>query len=165
MKTHLLTALCAITLIAPHTRLSAGEEGASPAVRLLHIMEFEKTAMESAAGMFEPMMEHFGQLGLPPEALQEIRGATEKFMNGIFSDPKIFQGIAEIYEKNFTPAEIEELIAFYESPLGRKSIAAQPAISQATAELTMKATMENQEAFQQELMKIMEKYENAGEAE
>lgn len=161
MKTSILAALCAIVVLAPHSRLSANEEEASPAIRLLEKMDFQKTAIESAAGMFEPMMDHFGNMGLPPEALQEIRGAIEKFMNEIFSDPAIFNGIAGIYEDNFTPAELEELIQLYESPLGRKLIAAQPAIAQATAELTMKATAENQEAFQQELMKIMEKHQGA----
>jgi len=162
MKTTAIAALCAIVVLAPHTRLFAGEEEASPAIRLLEKMEFQKTAIESAAGMFEPMMEHFGQMGLPDEALQDIRTATSKFMNDIFSDPAMFQGIAKIYEENFTPAELEELIQFYDSTIGRKLIAAQPSISQATAELTMKATAENQEEFQRELMKIMEKYQNAG---
>jgi len=163
MKTTVIAALCAIFVLAPHTRVFAGEEEeTSPAIRLLEKMEFQKTAIESAAGMFEPMMEHFGQMGLPEEALQEIRTATSKFMNDIFSDPAIFNGIAKIYENNFTPAELEELIQLYDSPLGRKLIAAQPAISQATAELTMKATAENQEEFQQDLMSIMEKYQNAG---
>jgi hypothetical protein len=162
MKTSVIATLCAIVVLAPHTRLSAGEEEASPAIRLLEKMEFQKTAIESAAGMFEPMMKHFGEAGLPPEALQDIRVATQKFMNDIFSDPVMFKGIAKIYEDNFTAAELEELIQLYDSPLGRKLIAAQPAISQATAQLTMKATAENQAVFQQEIMKIMEKHQNAG---
>lgn len=165
MKKHAITALCAITLIIPQGNLFAGEEEASPAIRLLQKMDFEKTAIESAAGMFEPMMDHFAQLGLPEEAVREIHGAMDKFMQEILSAPEIMEGVAKIYEDNFTPAELEELIAFYDSPLGRKVIDAQPAIAQATAELTMKTTMEKQEKFQQDLMEIMEKYQNfeAGE--
>jgi len=162
MKSPFITALCAIALITPQAMLHAEEE-ASPAVRLLQKMEFEKSAIESARAMFEPMMDHFVQLGLPAEALQEIRGATEKFMTDIFSDPLIFKGVAAIYEKNFTPAELEELIVFYDSPIGRKILSAQPAVTEATTELTMKATMQNQEAFQQEIMKIMEKHAPAGD--
>jgi len=158
MKKHAIAALCAITIIIPQSNLIAGEEEVSPAIRLLRKMDFEKTAIESASGMFEPMMNHFAQLGLPAEALKEIQGAMEKFMHEILSAPEIMTGVAKIYEDNFTPAEIEELIAFYDSPLGRKVIDAQPAIAQAAAELTMKTTMENQERLQQDITKIMEKY-------
>lgn len=164
MKASVIPALCAITFLLVPNSLHA-EEPATPAIRLLQKMDFEKTAIESAGAMFEPMMDHFVQLGLPEEALQEIRSATEKFMNDIFSDPAIFQGVAAIYENHFTAAELEELILFYESPLGRKTIAAQPTITQATAELTMKTTMENQEMFQKEITRIMEKYKAAVEAQ
>lgn len=164
MKNSLIPALCAFAILIPHTQLMA-EEPLSPAIRLLQKMEFEKTAIESAGAMFEPMMDQFGQLGLPPEALLEIRAATDRFMNDIFSNPEMFEGVAKIYEDNFTPAELEELILFYDSPIGRKIIAAQPAITQATAELTMKATMEKQAVFQQEITRIMEKHQNAEQAE
>ncbi|MFU8892959.1 MAG: DUF2059 domain-containing protein [Luteolibacter sp.] len=160
MKKSVLAALCAMIILIPQPCVFAGEEETSPAIRLLEKMEFQKTAVESAAGMFEPMMEQFAGIGLPPEALEEIRGATQKFMNDIFTDPAMFKGIAKIYEDHFTAAELEELIQLYESPLGRKLIAAQPAIGQATAQLTMKATAENQAKFQQEIMKIMEKHQN-----
>ena len=164
MKPSIIPALCAVAMLIPQATL-LGQEPTPPAIRLLQKMEFEKTAIESAGAMFEPMMDQFGQLGLPPEALLEIRAATEKFMNDIFSDPEIFQGVAKIYENNFTPAELEELILFYDSPIGRKIIAAQPAITQATAELTMKATMENQALFQKEIARIMEKHQNPGQPE
>jgi len=163
MKTTILAALCATVIFAPCSRLAAEEEKPSPAIRLLKVMEFEKTAIESASGMFEPMMQHFGQLGLPEEAMAEIRQAADRFMRSIFTDPDVVTGIAAIYEKQFTPAEIEELIGFYETQLGRKMIAAQPAIASATTELTMRITEENQAAFQAELMKIMEKYQPAPE--
>lgn len=159
MKTTILAALCVSVVFTPFQRLSAEEAKPSPAIRLLEVMEFEKTAIESAAGMYEPMMQQFSQLGLPEEAMAEIKAATDRFMRSIFTDPEVTKGIAAIYEEHFTPEEIEELIGFYQTQLGRKMIAAQAPIASATTELTMRLTQKNQAAFQQELMKIIEKYQ------
>jgi uncharacterized protein len=38
--------------------------------------------------------------------------------------------IVPIYAKNFTSAELKELISFYQSPIGKKVVATLPAISQ-----------------------------------
>jgi len=157
MKIPVIAALCAIVVLAPHTRLSAGEQEASPAIRLLEKMEFQKTAIESAVGMVELMIEHYPSSALTPEVTQEIRVACQKFMNNFFSDPDLFKGIAKIYEDNFTAAELEELIQLYDSPLGRKLIAAQPGINQAAAQLTMKAFVEITKVIEE----IMVKHEDA----
>jgi len=157
MKIPVIAALCAIFVLAPHTRLSAGEQEASPAIRLLEKMEFQKTAIESAVGMVELMIEHYPSSALTPEVIQEIRVACQKFMNNFFSDPDLFKGIAKIYEDNFTAAELEELIQLYDSPLGRKLIAAQPVVNQAAAKLTMKAFVEITKVIEE----IMVKHEDA----
>jgi len=161
MKTHTIAALCAIMFIGSQAGLRAEEE-VPPAIRLLQVMEFEKSAIDIAAGMFEPMMEQFADAGLPAEAMADIRVATQKFMNKIFASPELIKGIAKIYEDHFSQAEIEELIRLYESPIGKKLMAVQAPISQATMELTIKASAENQAEFQLELMKIMEKYQEPG---
>ena len=36
--------------------------------------------------------------------------------------------IGEVYKKHFTSAEIKQLIAFYESPIGKKLVSEQPQI-------------------------------------
>ncbi|MNT21075.1 hypothetical protein D3C72_1563990 [compost metagenome] len=42
----------------------------------------------------------------------------------------------KIYTSNFSESELKELIAFYESPLGRKVLDKMPALTQQSAQLT-----------------------------
>lgn len=167
MKASILSAIFALSVSAFPHHAAAEEVPSSPAMRLLEVMEYEKTMLEASSAMIEPMMRQFEQLGLPPEALMEVRTAYEQFMHETFSDPAILQGMVEIYENNFTPAEIEELILFYDTPLGRKLILAEPAINSASMELGQKAAEKNQDEFQMTLMEIMQKHQgqDAGEDE
>ena len=46
------------------------------------------------------------------------------------TDPRgLFDELAPVYEKHFTPAELAELIKFYESPVGQKLIQIQPQLN------------------------------------
>ena len=158
MKSILATTICAIGVLSLAPLATAEDAQPRPAIRLLEVMEYEKNLFEASSAIVEPMMEQFQQLGMPPAALQEIRAAYEEFMLQTFSDPAILTGMAEIYEKHFTPAEIEELIIFYDTPLGRKLVQAEPFITQAGMELGQKAAEKNQETFQLKLMEIMQKH-------
>ena len=46
------------------------------------------------------------------------------------TDPRgLFDELAPVYEKHFTPAELAELIKFYESPVGQKLVQVQPQLN------------------------------------
>ena len=46
------------------------------------------------------------------------------------TDPRgLFDELAPVYEKHFTPAELAELIKFYESPVGQKLVQIQPQLN------------------------------------
>ena len=48
----------------------------------------------------------------------------------ITTDPRgIIDELAPVYEKHFTPAELAELITFYESPVGQKLLQVQPQLN------------------------------------
>ena len=60
-------------------------------------------------------------LDLMPEVVDRVIAANEQ---------SFVDGIVILYSKHFTPAEIRELIRFYETDVGRKTISVMPALMQ-----------------------------------
>ena len=50
----------------------------------------------------------------------------------------LVDSLAPVYATRFTKAELEQLLAFYESPVGRRVVADQPAIAQESQQLGMR---------------------------
>lgn len=84
-------------------------------------------------------------LGMIPEAKQ---AAFLKDFDATM--PSYFDKVADVYMKEYTHAEIKEMIKFYETPLGKK-------ITSKAGVLTEK-TMEAAQAWGVELQNIMMKY-------
>lgn len=84
-------------------------------------------------------------LGMIPEAKQ---AAFLKDFDATM--PSYFDKVADVYMKEYTHAEIKEMIKFYETPLGKK-------ITSKAGVLTEK-TMEAAQAWGVELQSIMMKY-------
>jgi hypothetical protein len=64
---------------------------------------------------------------IPPRAFDIV----VEVVDSMFVDamgPQLIDAMVEIYRRHFTHEEIRGLIAFYETPLGRKTVAAMPAV-------------------------------------
>ncbi|MBP6411705.1 MAG: DUF2059 domain-containing protein [Pseudarcicella sp.] len=68
--------------------------------------------------------------------------------------PSMYEKMAKVYMEIYTPEDIKGMIAFYESPVGKK-------MSEKSGELTQKAMKAGQE-WGKELQVIMGKYKDAG---
>ncbi|MGB7785624.1 MAG: DUF2059 domain-containing protein [Salinimicrobium sp.] len=79
---------------------------------------------------------------------EKNREAFKKEMMASLDD--IYLRFAEVYMENFTEAEIDKILAFYNTPVGKKMVAITP-------ELTKKG-MEIGQQWGQELQPIMMKY-------
>ncbi|SAI74725.1 Uncharacterized protein conserved in bacteria [Bordetella ansorpii] len=62
--------------------------------------------------------------------------------------PAYMQDVANVYRETFTQAEIDSLIAFYQTPTGRLVIEKMPVVSQKTAALTMQRLPQLQQKAQ-----------------
>lgn len=63
---------------------------------------------------------------IPPEAMAIIRAEVDKQLET--DREQLLAQIAAIFDRSFTAAEIEELSRFYETDLGKKSLALMPKI-------------------------------------
>lgn len=57
-----------------------------------------------------------------------------EFMSGVDADKAVEDILVPIYQRHFSPSEIQELLRFYESPVGKKMMAVQPQIMQEALE-------------------------------
>lgn len=127
MTTRILMLTIALCLLSTPTLSWAGDaEGAAAdakradARKLMELMGSAEIGSQVMGSMLEMMRPAF------PTVPAEFWDEVAKEMTG----EELVELIIPVYLKNFTHDEILQLIEFYETPLGRKLIAAQPAIVQ-----------------------------------
>lgn len=92
--------------------------------RLLELMGVGKIGEQMGTQMFSSL--RTAVPNIPEKVWQDLMAEFQDE----FSAEKIINLSIPIYSKHFTASEIKELIAFYESPLGRKMTGEMPAIAQ-----------------------------------
>jgi hypothetical protein len=72
---------------------------------------------------------------VPPRAIEIVREVINGEFASAFSGPEIKDGQIALYAKYFTQADLKGLIAFYESDLGRKTVANMPSLMREGGEI------------------------------
>jgi len=155
MKPLLLAALVGLLPVS-ETRADQAEK--SPAERILDATDFCGNGFESARSTFKPVIDQFRQQGLDPKAIEEIESAADAFFHKVMSDSSLKAEAIKLYNKNFTTEELEELLAFYETPLGQKTLVQLPAILRESMALGQKIAEKHAPSFQQQLGMILNKH-------
>lgn len=132
MKMKLLPILL-ITFIAAAPAFAqqgpAKSEKAANIERLLKLVGVDKLQsqmLDQAIGMLKPL---FAANGQGDEANRRMMSRFSDIMSEELRKADISRIAPELYDKYFTNDEIKGLIAFYESPLGQKTIQVLPALS------------------------------------
>jgi hypothetical protein len=71
---------------------------------------------------------------IPPRAFQVIEEVTLQLLQT--ESPTLLARMVPIYARHFTLAEVEQIIAFYDTPLGRKTIQVMPALMSEAIQLS-----------------------------
>ena len=79
----------------------------------------------------------------------------------IFAAGDLEGDLAAIYMKYFTEEEMNELAAFYETPVGRKTLASLPEIVKEGAQLGMKRAKDHEDELREMLLKAKEERQKA----
>ncbi len=148
-KLILVSLLSLLPLAAEETKKT------TPAERLLEITRFEQTMMETGDASFQTVKDSLAVHNLNAEEMSEVKDAFMAYMGKLAADPELRKRTIELYNENFTEEEINELIEFYETPLGQKTLTALPAIMGETLQLSMKLAQKHVGIFQEALTKIL----------
>lgn len=72
---------------------------------------------------------------LPERTLGVTTDVVTRYLGDPTRKKDLLDQLAQIYERTFTPQEIQQLIAFYKTPIGRKLAASLPAITDASSQV------------------------------
>ncbi len=158
MRKMLLIAGLVVCLAAPAL---AAEESShqKAAVKLLEIMRTQRMIDQMMTGLDGMMKQQFASMDLPPEgrrAAEEMREEIMDWFSEFFVWEEMRGMYVEIYTEVFTEAEINELIDFYQSPLGRKMIDKMPELMQKSMQKTQMMMQRKMPEFQKRMRKKME---------
>ncbi len=164
MKTHVLTALVFCTILSCPV-FADDATHRQTALKLLEVTNTQNMLdqiMTSIKGMME---QQFDALDLPPEGQEEAQALQNEMMTWFaefFEWEQMRDMYVEIYTEVFSEAELKELIAFYESPLGQKMIKRMPELMQKSMQKTQAILQRKMPELQQRLEKarkeLREKY-------
>lgn len=158
MKTLSALLLLTAVLLAP---AFAQEAEKTPAMRLYELTSVEDTSLDAAMAAFLPALQQMENQGVPAGAVVEIKGAAMDFFSSVFTGDAYRQGVQEIYNDAYTASELEELIAFYQSPLGQKTLNTMPQVLSQSMALGQRLAGEKAPAFEKRLGEIIERHKKA----
>jgi uncharacterized protein len=75
------------------------------------------------------------QPDIDPEAFKVVASVTDEELSKHSED--LLEKMVPLYAKHFTAADLDALLAFYKSPIGRKTVEAMPALMQESMELAI----------------------------
>lgn len=152
-------AVAPAAVTAPTASAVASSAPASPATveRLLRAMDMERTlnaTFDQVGQIAESMALQAGVRPRDREAFNRYMQRVNAVVREEASWAQLREPMVQIYAKHYTEAEVQGLIAFYESPLGRSMVAKTPAVMQDSAAVTqamMQRVMPRLAALAQEL--------------
>lgn len=134
----LFGALIAVTAAAEARAQAAAPPAASPAfakdvLRLMEVTGSLKVGHQMATATMEQVVksQRVSNPNLPARATEIIRQRIDaEFTKSFAPGGEMASLLTGIYAKHFTQDDIRGLIAFYESPLGKKVVEALPVVAQ-----------------------------------
>jgi uncharacterized protein len=118
----------------------------SKAEKLLSLV----SSPESQSQLIDSTLEQ--QIDANPQ-IAPYRDIMSAFLNKYLGYEAIKADIIKLYMANFTEKELDELIKFYESPIGRKSADLMPKLFQEGANIGQQKVTENLGELQEEIQK------------
>jgi uncharacterized protein len=137
----LLAALCAAAgaqtqgtqTQGTQTQGEVSEEKRRDIVRLLELTRAADLGTQIIQQMTGSLRESFAML--PAESRDKIFKVFQEEMSKEFSKEKMIELVVPIYDRHLSAEDVKGLIAFYETPLGRRTIEVMPAIAREAYEV------------------------------
>jgi len=135
---------------------AAEERHRTAAAELVRIMDMEETFMTAYTTVTDAQLDAMKRNGMSEAKLARVKELLDAFAKKVYHDPALIEGMVALYEEEFTEAEIRELIAFYETPTGRKALEKMPVLMQKGAKLGQDIAERHQAELQADLMKVLQ---------
>ncbi|MFN0128498.1 MAG: DUF2059 domain-containing protein [Verrucomicrobiales bacterium] len=120
------------------------------AEKLMGLMNRREVMLEAFTATTEPAL-----LQMPEAKRPAIRKLFKEFAESIADAPELKTRLTALYKESFTEAELSDMLAFYETPTGKKALEKIPALFQKGAAIGQDLAQKKQAELERELQKIL----------
>jgi len=106
----------------------------------------------------KPALDGMKAQGMPDELIDAIRAESQRFFEENFKWEEIEPQIVKLYVQTFTESELRDIVAFYETPTGRKAVSKVPTLTQQGVAMAMGRVRAKMPEFQQRVGTLIENY-------
>lgn len=133
--------LCAAVLLGTSASFAMADAAshAADAERFLQLAHADKLTVPVYAQVQQMFAQRFAQAQAPTSKqalLESYQAKANAALDKAVGWDKLKPDMVRLYTSNFDEQELKQLIAFYESPLGRKVLQKMPTLTAQSAELT-----------------------------
>lgn len=150
MRTCLAATILLVTL--PHSlpaqEVASDSSHAAAAAELIEVLELESHLMSTFEATANPIA------GMNPMSVQFAEVVSD-FMKDVLTWDVVRPEYVRIYQATYSQAELRELIAFYETPLGQKTIAETPNLMREAGHALQRLYMPHSAELQRRLLAAM----------
>jgi uncharacterized protein len=143
-------------LIAPVCR---ADDSLSLAEKFLDLSGTQAFMQDTFESGLKPSLDQMRAKGAPSELVDSIHAEAKNFFLENFKWEDMRPQIAKLYTTAFTEAELADIIAFYQTPTGQKTLAKMPALTQQSMVLAMSGVQANMPEFQRRVGAIIQDFQ------
>ena len=156
MKT--LPAIIIFSLVAISPPISATDAPAqnSSIEKLFSVMGMDQQMKSGFEAMLPLVDQQAAQLKLSPGPKQELRNIYRDWFNHDIDRTVINAKIVKLYAETFSEQEINQLISFYQSPIGRKFLQESPRLTKIGAQIGMEEARAKQHLLNRRLQPFLD---------
>ncbi len=149
-------------LITPFCR---ADDSLTLANKLLDLSGTASYMQQSFEAGLKPSLMQMKAKGAPDDLVEAIHTEAKSFFQENFNWDIMKPKIAKLYADNYTDAELSDIIAFYQSPTGQKTIAKTPTLVQQSMAIAMTNVQANMPEFQRRVGALIQDYQKKAQAE
>jgi uncharacterized protein len=125
------------------------------------LMDIAGTSTLMAEGFemgLKPALDRMKAQGMPDELITAIHDESKRFFDANFKWDEIKPLMAKLYTDSFTESELRDLVAFYETPTGKKAASLMPVLTQKGMAIGMSRIQTHMPEFQQRVGALIQDY-------
>jgi hypothetical protein len=142
-------------LIAPVCR---ADDSQVLAEKFLDLSGTEAFMMQTFETGLKPSLDQMRARGAPADLVESIHAEAKSYFLENFKWDEMRPQMAKLYAAAFTQAELAELVAFYQTPTGQKTLAKLPALTQQSMVIGMGGVQSNMPEFQRRVGVLIDDY-------
>jgi uncharacterized protein len=142
-------------LVAPVCR---ADDNLNLAEKFLDLSGTASFVQQSFENGLKPSLDQMRAKGAPADLVESIHAEARNYFQENFKWEEMRPQMAKLYADAFTQAELAEMIAFYESPTGKKTLDRLPGLTQKSMLIAMGGIQANMPEFQRRVGALIDDY-------